>query len=543
MNTVTRAFGAITAAAFLFSTTVTPALAAGLEWAPFSSAGSSPFLAGVMPASGSPMKGNIVYVNNRFSAAILRIPADELSNTIVRNIVNQAEVFAVYDPDTYTGYIYAVRTVRRRGSLYVQEARVSPKNGALFAPDFEGKNPWWQFTAPSGTPDWGAFYDIQPNAFLTAVGLTMQHIWANHALIATLKADPKKTVHTSGFFIKHTTTTLTTTVTPVWTLAVPFGAGIGQTTGYALPLRPAASGLTGKATADLFRKPSTIGASATVWYDPTTGHFSATQTGGYTQPWAALHVPAGVTFVAQGPGNTMPAGKWTAFQHSKTVSGFGFFLELIIAAALSAVTYGAGSYLSAAFNLSQSAIATEISTLSGGLLTSSGLGGTAGALLGAGASLGWDAFGGGSFSAPLSGGPVPGFGSAVAPPSYTAYAVNIANYLKSLGTANSAPGDSTASNAASPATPASAWDWRPGTFTSVSPSPATNPFVAPANTAQTMPASVGSTMASDTYSPGDARVSTPLIEQKSQMPLTGPAPGYPKLDTGNSPYGAMPPLP
>ncbi|HQU15502.1 MAG: hypothetical protein B7Z66_12305 [Chromatiales bacterium 21-64-14] len=542
-DAIMRAMALLTAAAFLFVSTLIPAEAADLSWAPFSRGAASPFLAGIAPPGAQPMKGNIVYVNNRFSAAILRIPAAELSNTVVQNLVNQAEVFAVYDPDTFTGYIYAVRTVRRGGSIYVQEARVSPANGTIFARDFEGKNPWWQFSAPAGTTDYGAFYDIQPNAFLTAVGLTMQHIWAAHALIATLNANPVKTVHTSGFFIKTTTTTLKTTDSPVWTLAVPFGAAIGQTTGYTLPVQPALSGLTGAATASVFRGVHTLGGGATVWRDPSTGHFSNTQGGGYTQAWAGLRVPAGVTFVAEGAGNTMPAGNWLAFQHVKSVSGFGFILEIIIAAALTAVTWGAATE-------ALPALMTEVNIELAGALTTLGIPvttatmATAAATVGAAGSLGWSAAGGGSLGGPASStSPLPGFGGASGAPAYTAYAVNIANYLKSLGTANYPAGDSAASNAMAPTTQASVWDWRPGTFTSVSPSPASNPFVPPANNAQSMPSSVGAVNATETYAPGDARVSQPLGMQKSQMPLTGGSPGYPVLDTGNNPYGSLPPLP
>ncbi len=516
-----------TSAAFLFTTTIAPASAAALSWG-VTQTGAAPWVQHFDPDA---MKGNIAYVNNRIGAAILRIPAGELSNSIVQNIVNQAEVFAVYDPDTHAGYIFATRAIQRpNGDIIITETQVKPSNGTIFARAFEpailrNGNVWWQFQAPAGSKAYksGTFQDIQPSAFDTAVGLVMQHLWANHALIATLKANPQTTKHTSGnVFWKKTTTTETVTDTPVWTLAVPFGAGVGATYGYALPIAPASGGMTGTQMALVFKSPRTIGKPTTLWRNPKNGHFALASGNGYTQQWAALDVPSGETFIPQGAGNTMPAQDWTAFTHSESQGGFGILGELIIAAVLSAATWGAASFLAPALTAS-------ISTAVGSAFGAAGITGVtaAGAALAGGIeSVSYSAANGtlGQGVNPVA--PVPGFGSASGS-SYQAYAVNIAGYLKNLSNRKFLPGDSTAKNGTAQFRQDSAWDWRPGSLQSVS-----------GRKAQTMPGSVGPVNRAATYTPGDARVAGPLSLQKKQMQMHN---GYPVLDITESPSGALAP--
>jgi hypothetical protein len=520
-----------TSAAFLFTTTIAPASAAALSWG-VTNTGAAPWVQHFDPDA---MKGNIAYVNNRIGAAILRIPAGELSNSIVQNIVNQAEVFAVYNPDTYSGYIFATRAIQRpNGDIIITETQVKPQNGTIFARDFEpvilqSGNAWWQFQAPAGSKadKSGTFQDIQPSAFNTAVGLVMQHLWANHALIATLKANPQTTTRTDNdLFAVKTTTTETVTETPVWTLAVPFGAGVGATYGYALPIAPASGGMTGTQMALAFKGPHTIGTPTTLWRNPKNGHFSLTSGNGYTQQWAALDVPSGETFIPQGAGNTMPAKDWTSFNHSDSSWGVGFVGELIIAAVLSAATWGAASFLAPGLTTAISGAASS-ALGAAGLATTVGAG-TGAALAGGAASLGWSAFGGGSLSqgvAPGSG-PVPGFGTPSGS-SYQAYAVNIAGYLKNLSNRKFLPGDSIAKNGTAPFHQDSQWDWRPGSLQSIS-----------GWNAQAMPGSVGPLNRAATYTPGDARVAEPLSLQKKQMQMHN---GYPVLDITGSPSGALAP--
>ncbi len=517
----------VTSAAFLFTTTIAPAAAAALSWG-VTQKGAAPWVQHFDPDA---MKGNIAYVNNRIGAAILRIPAGELSNSIVQNIVNQAEVFAVYNPDTYSGYIFATRAIQRpNGDIIITETQVRPQNGTIFARAFEpailrNGNVWWQFQAPADSTAYksGTFQDIQPSAFNTAVGLVMQHLWANHALIATLKANPQITKHTDNyFFATKTTTTETVTETPVWTLAVPFGAGVGATYGYALPIAPASGGMTGTQMALVFKGPRTIGKPTTLWRDPNNGHFALTSGNGHTQQWAALDMPSGETFISQGAGNTMPAKDWTSFVHSESSWGVGFVGELLIAAVLSAATWGAASFLAPGLTATISGATTSA-------LGAAGISGisTAGvAVAGGSASLGWSAFGGGSLSQGTGITPVPGFGS-TSGSGYQAYAVNIAGYLKNLSNRKFLPGDSTAKNGTAPFHQDSAWDWRPGSLKSVS-----------GRKAQAMPGSVGPVNRAATYTPGDARVAGPLSLQKKQMPMKN---GYPVLDITGSPSGALAP--
>ncbi len=519
----------VTSAAFLFTTTIAPASAAALSWG-VTQSGAAPWVQHFDPDA---MKGNIAYVNNRIGAAILRIPAGELSNSIVQNIVNQAEVFAVYNPDTYSGYIFASRAIQRpNGDIIITSTQVRPQNGTIFAHAFEpailrNGNVWWQFQAPAGSKAYksGAFQDIQPSAFDTAVGLVMQHLWANHALIATLKANPQITKHTSGnVFWKKTTTTETVTETPVWTLAVPFGAGVGATYGYALPIAPASGGMTGTQMALAFKSPRTIGKPTTLWKNPKNGHFALTSGSGYTQQWAALDVPSGETFIPQGAGNTMPAQDWKVFTHSKSHGGFGIVGEVFVAAVLSAATWGAASFLAPV-------LTGAISGAVGSALGAAGISGvavTAGTVAVAGgvASLGWSAANGTLTKGANPVDPVPGFGGALGS-SYQAYAVNIAGYLKNLSNRKFLPGDSTAKNGTAPFHQDSAWDWRPGSLQSIS-----------GRKAQAMPGSVGPVNRAATYTPGDARVAGPLSLQKKQMQMHN---GYPVLDITGSPSGALAP--
>ncbi|HDK03592.1 MAG TPA: hypothetical protein ENG84_07110 [Gammaproteobacteria bacterium] len=518
-----------TASAFLFTTTIAPASAAALSWG-VTNHGAAPWVHHFDPDA---MKGNIAYVNNRIGAAILRIPAGELSNSIVQNIVNQAEVFAVYNPDTYSGYIFATRAIQRpNGDIIITETQVKPQNGTIFARDFEpvilqSGNAWWQFQAPAGSKAYksGTFQDIQPSAFNTAVGLVMQHLWANHAWIATLKANPQTTRHTDNYlFAVKTTTTETVTETPVWTLAVPFGAGVGATYGYALPIARAREGTTGTQMALAFKDPHTIGTPTTLWRNPKNGHFASASGNGYTQQWAALDVPSGETFIPQGAGNTMPAKAWTSFTHSDSNWGVGVVGELVIAAVLAAATWGAGAALAPALTGAISgAMSSALGAAGLGTLTA----GTGAALAGGTASLGWSAFGGGSFSQganPVA--PVPGFGSTNGS-SYQAYAVNVAGYLKNLSNRKFLPGDSTAKNGTAPFHQDSQWDWRPSSLRSIS-----------GRNAQAMPGSVGPVNRAATYTPGDARIAGPLSLQKKQMQMHN---GYPVLDTGGLPSGALAP--
>ncbi|MEW5790630.1 MAG: hypothetical protein AB1790_03915 [Pseudomonadota bacterium] len=176
------------------------------------------------------------------------------------------------------------------GDVLVVQKRFTPEDGQIFAAKF-GMNPFEQFRGGGN----GAFIHILPSAFWTAVGLAMRHFQANAGFIAVAETRTATTTSKSGGWLrKKVTTTLTAYTKPVWVMAVPSGVGVGLPQAYQLP--------------------------------------------------NGQVVEAGVNFISQGVGHSLPSAEYVSFQHSETKSSWTGLAMIVFTAVLGAVTAGLAAY-------------------------------------------------------------------------------------------------------------------------------------------------------------------------------------------------------
>ena len=289
---------------------VVPAFAGTLAWTPLSNGFVPPQMAQNLNA----LKGNIEYVDNNLGAALLKIPAAEAGRVAFGIPWNTPEVLGVYDADSSVGLITVVRLIHLpSGSVVVEDAVYSPQDGAMYKPDFEGQNPFWQFIpnqAGNGAAPAGTFMNITPAAFETAVGLVMQHEQANQGWIA-VNIDSMHTWNTNSCVIntlfgcikRKYTTHESVSTSPDWIFASPVGEASGAASGFLLPLPGTSPG-----GVSLRKKAVTLGV-------PT----SATLNG---QTVGALKVQAGVTFTTQGAGNNLNHTAYQSFYHQQSTTGW-----------------------------------------------------------------------------------------------------------------------------------------------------------------------------------------------------------------------------
>ncbi len=289
---------------------VVPAFANTLSWAPISGG----FVPNQMVQNLDALKGNIEYVDNNLGAALLKIPATEAGRVTFGIPWNTPAVLGIYDADSSLGLITVVRLLHMpNGSVVVEDAVYSPQDGAMYKPDFEGVNPFWQFIpnqAGNGSAPAGVFMNITPAAFETAVGLVMQHEQANQGWVA-VNIDSSHVWNTNscvvntlfGCIKRKYTTHESVSTSPDWIFASPVGEANGTPAGFLLPLPGTSPG-----GVSLRKEAVTLGV-------PT----SATLNG---QTVGALKVQAGVTFTTQGVGNNLNHAAYQSFYHQQSVTGW-----------------------------------------------------------------------------------------------------------------------------------------------------------------------------------------------------------------------------
>ena len=411
---------------------VVPAFAGTLSWAPLSQGLVAPKMVQDLNA----LKGNIEYVDNNLGAALLKIPADEAGHVTFGIPWNTPAVLGVYDSDSSLGLITVVRLLHLpSGAVVVEDAVYSPQDGAMYKPDFEGQNPFWQFIpgqAGNGAAPAGVFMNITPAAFETAVGLVMQHEQANQGWVAVNIDTPHvwntSTCATNTLFgcVRRTYTTHESVATaPDWIFVSPEGEASGAPAGFLLPLPGTSPG--GVA---LRKIAQTLGVPA-----------SATLNG---QTVGALDVQAGVTFTTQGVGDNLNHTAYQSFYHQQSVTGWT----------------GIGLLLAGPFILAQSGLKAiwDVAHLNfGGALTSTFvspvqlLANYTKTLFGS-----QDTYGG-----QINGACFSTTSSCVSQPDLSAY--NLTNSLTNLVDQSVAPGTTGTTN---PLQGSSAWDPRPAIATS-----------------------------------------------------------------------------
>ncbi len=467
-------------ALMLLGVCLVPAEAATLGWQVTGSSPDHPTVTEDLAA----MQGNIAYVDNNLGAAVLKIPASEVSRLNMVLPQRDSVVMGVFDPYSATGTIYVSRVIRVLGQGYLYEqARVTPQQMALFSRDFEGNNPAWQFVPgqngnASNVP-YGTFVNISPSAFFTMVGLVMQHERAPQGWIASLDVREAQTTSSSGgFFKKTTTTTETAYAHPVWTAVLPSGVGVGYSEGFALPVVNQVTGQPYQSAQDvsLDSDAHTLGKPTMLYEDPSTGSFSNTQTGAYTQGWGSLKVLSGVTFEDVGAFNSLPASEFQIWQHSQSQSGFTLGGLAIFAVLLAVVTAGAALALLGALSGSSTLAMTALSALQNVGITGYGAamagaaGTTAAANLIYNVATGNTNYGQGAYSLhgwnALTNGWKGGQSGSVAPtPQVSAY--NFQQYLASLYSTNYTAGNVQSATSLNPENPQSAWDFQPSAVNAV----------------------------------------------------------------------------
>ncbi len=287
-----------------------PAFAQGLAWAPISQG----FVAPKMAQDLNALKGNIEYVDNNLGAALLKIPPAEAGRVAFGLPWNTPAVLGVYDADSSLGLITVVRLLHLpSGSVVVEDAVYTPQDGAMYKPDFEGQNPFWQFIpnqAGNGAAPAGVFMNITPAAFETAVGLVMQHEQANQGWVA-VNIDTPHTWNTNtcvdntifGCVRRRYTTHESVSTAPDWIFVSPEGEASGTPAGFLLPLPGTSPG-----GVSLRKKAVTLGVPA-----------SATLNG---QTVGALKVNAGVTFTSEGVGNNLNHTPYQSFYHQQSTTSW-----------------------------------------------------------------------------------------------------------------------------------------------------------------------------------------------------------------------------
>lgn len=287
-----------------------PTFAGMLSWAPISRG----FVAPKMIQDLNALKGNVEYVDNNIGAALLKIPPDEAGRVAFGIPWNTPAVLGIYDADSSLGLITVVRLLHLpSGAVVVEDAVYTPQDGAMYKPDFEGVNPFWQFIpnqAGNGSAPPGVFMNVTPAAFETAVGLVMQHEQANQGWVA-VNIDTPHVWNTNtcvdntlfGCVRRKYTTHESVSTAPDWIFVSPEGEASGTPAGFLLPLPGTSPG--GVA---LRKIAQTLGVPA-----------SATLNG---QAVGALDVNAGVTFTSQGYGNNLSHTAYQSFYHQQSTTSW-----------------------------------------------------------------------------------------------------------------------------------------------------------------------------------------------------------------------------